>query len=197
MVGEPRTGAYWVKNIDLIAWSLETKKKVCVITDSDLVVIVYSGISQPQYIQLSEFSPNADDIVICITLTEFTMRRCFTSMKTSFKLKTFLMIFMQRITVALTSQEHTWFLSRVNAVRDLRNEPLIDLVTLRDALSMWNPCNTEIAQSKTIHGFIDGFYTEKHRQLTAEELLPLVSDVRSKGGHNLITLKSIRVAIST
>ena len=97
----------------------------------------------------------------------------------------------------LTSQEHTRFLSRVNAVRDLRNEPLIDLVTLRDALSIWTPCNTEIAQSKTIHGFIDGFYTEKHRQLTAEELLPLVSDVRSKGGHNLITLKSIRVAIST
>jgi len=48
MVGEPRTGAYWVENIDLIAWSLETKKKVCVITDSDLVVIVYLRISQPQ-----------------------------------------------------------------------------------------------------------------------------------------------------
>ena len=73
MVGEPRTGVYWVENIDLISWSLEIKNKVCVITDDDLVVMVCSGISQPQCIPLSEFSPNADDIVIlCITLTEFT-----------------------------------------------------------------------------------------------------------------------------
>jgi len=43
---------------------LEIKKKVCVITDSDLVVMVSSGTSQPQCIQLSEFSPNADDIVM-------------------------------------------------------------------------------------------------------------------------------------
>jgi len=97
----------------------------------------------------------------------------------------------------LTSEEHTRFLSRVNAMRDLQNEPLIDLVTLRDALSIWTLCITEITQSKTIHGFIDGFYTEKHRQPTAEEWLPLVNDVRIKSGHNLIALKSIRVAIST
>ena len=64
MVGEPRTGVYWVENIDLISWSLEIKNKVCVITDDDLVVMVCSGISQPQCIPLSEFSPNADDIVI-------------------------------------------------------------------------------------------------------------------------------------
>ena len=86
----------------------------------------------------------------------------------------------------LTSEEHTRFLSRVNAIRDLQNEPLIDLVTLRDALSIWTPCNTEVTQSKTIHG-----------QPTAEEWLPLVNDVRIKSGHNLIALKSIRVAIST
>ena len=97
----------------------------------------------------------------------------------------------------LTSEEHTRFLSRVNAMRDLQNEHLIDLVTLRDALSIWTLCITEITQSKTIHGFIDGFYTEKHRQPTAEEWLPLVNDVRIKSGHNLIALKSIRVAIST
>ena len=50
---------------------------------------------------------------------------------------------------------------------------------------------------KTIHGFIDGFYTKKLRQPTAEEWLPLVNDVRIKSGHNLIALKSIRVSIST
>ena len=75
MVGESRTGAYWVENIDLIARSLEIKKKVCVITDSDCCYSVLKNISAavPQCIQLSEFSPNADDIVIlCITLTEFT-----------------------------------------------------------------------------------------------------------------------------
>jgi len=48
MDGEPCTGDYWVETIDLIAWSLETKKKVCVITDSDHEVMVYSGISQPE-----------------------------------------------------------------------------------------------------------------------------------------------------
>jgi len=62
--GEPSAGAYWVENIDLIAWGLETKKKVCVITDDDLVVMVFSGISQPQCIPLADFSPNADDIVM-------------------------------------------------------------------------------------------------------------------------------------
>jgi len=64
MDGEPCTGDYWVETIDLIAWSLETKKKVCVITDSDHEVMVYFGISQPECIQLADFSPNADDIVM-------------------------------------------------------------------------------------------------------------------------------------
>ena len=82
----------------------------------------------------------------------------------------------------LTSEEHTRFLSRVNAMRDLQNEPLIDVVTLRDALSIWTLSNTEITQSKTKHGFIDGFHTEKNRQPTAEEWLPLVNDVRIKSG---------------
>ena len=76
----------------------------------------------------------------------------------------------------LTSEEHTRFLSRVNAMWDLQNEPLIDLVTLRGALLIWTPYNTEITQSKTIHGFIEGFYTEKHRQPTAEKLLPLINE---------------------
>ena len=111
------------------------------------------------------------------------------------QIEVFLDVFYAENHRGLTSEEHTRFLSRVNAVRDLQNESLIDLVTLRDALSIWTPCNTEIAQSKTIHGFIDGFYTEKHRQPTAEDLLPLVNDLRSKGGHNLIALKSIRISI--
>jgi len=64
MDGEPCTDEYWVETIDLIGWSLETKKKVCVITDSDHEVMVYSGISQPECIQLADFSPNADDIVM-------------------------------------------------------------------------------------------------------------------------------------
>jgi len=118
----------------------------------------------PQCIQLSEFSPNADDIVIlCITLTEFTTWEIASlqwGLRSNWRIFDDFYAENHR---GLTSQEHTRFLSRVNAVRDLRNEPLIDLVTLRDALSIWTPCNTEIAQSKTIHGFIDGFYMEKHR----------------------------------
>jgi len=51
----------------------------------------------------------------------------------------------------LTSEEHPRFLGRVNAVRDQRNKPLIDLVTLRDALSIWTPCNTD---HQPIHLFI-------------------------------------------
>ena len=100
-------------------------------------------------------------ILSCITLTEFIMGRCFTSMRTSFKLKTSLMFFYAENHRGLTSEEHTRFLSRVNAMRDLQNEPLIDLVTLRDALSIWTLCNTEITQSKTIHGFMDGFFLRK------------------------------------
>ena len=52
-------------------------------------------------------------------------------------------------------------------------------------------------QIKTLHCFIDDFYTENLRQPTAEELLPLVNDVRSKGSHALVGLKSLRNAIST
>ena len=153
--------------------------------------MVYSGISQPQCIQLSEFSPNADDIdgVHYETLLHFN--------EDFVQIEDFLVVFYAENHCGLTSEEHTRFLSRVNAVRDLQNESLIDLVTLRDALSIWTPCNTEITQSITIHGFIDGFYTEKHRQQTAEDFFPLVNDVRIKSGHNLIALKSIRVAIST
>ena len=101
MVGEPCTGAYWVENIDPIAWSLETKKKVCVITNSNNFVVLWCTqeyLSRSVYRCLS--SVRMLMILSSITLTEFTMRRCFTSMKTSFKLKTFLMIFMQRIAVA-------------------------------------------------------------------------------------------------
>jgi hypothetical protein len=49
MVGESRTGAYWVENIDLIARSLEIKKKVCVITDSDCCYSVLKNISAAVY----------------------------------------------------------------------------------------------------------------------------------------------------
>ena len=152
MDGEPCTGTYWVENIDLIAWSLETKKRVCVITEDDLVVMVYSGISQPQCIPLADFSPNADDIVMYYvdgvhyeTLLHFN--------EDFVQIEDFLDDFYAENRRGLTSEEHTRFLGRVNAVRDLRNEPSIDLVTLRDALSIWTPCNTVVAQSKTIHGF--------------------------------------------
>ena len=64
MDGEPCDRISWVETIDLIAWSLEIKKKVCVITDSDFEVMVYSGIAQPECIQLAEFSPSADDVVM-------------------------------------------------------------------------------------------------------------------------------------
>jgi len=156
--------------------------------------MVYSGISQPQCIPLSEFCPNADDFVIYYvdgvhyeTLLHFN--------EDFVQTEDFLDDFYAENRRGLSSEEHARFLSRVNAVRDLRNEPLIDLVTLRDALPIWTLCNTEVARSETLHGSIGGFYTEKHRQPTAEKLLPLINDVRSKGGHNLIALKSIRVAI--
>ena len=57
--------------------------------------------------------------------------------------------------------------------------------------------NTQVAQSKKLHDFIDDFYTEKNRQPKAEEFLPLVNDERSKGSHALVGLKSLRDAIST
>ena len=77
------------------------------------------------------------------------------------QIEVFLDVFYAENHRGLTSEEHTRFLSRVNAMRDLQNEPLIDLVTLRDALSIWTLCNTEITQSKTIHGFMDGFFLRK------------------------------------
>ena len=57
--------------------------------------------------------------------------------------------------------------------------------------------NTQVAQQKKLHDFIDDFYTEKNRQPKAEEFLPLVNDERSKGSHALVGLKSLRDAIST
>ena len=82
-------------------------------------------------------------------------------------------------------------------MQNLRSEPLIDLSTLQEALSLWTRRHTEVAHSRTLHGFIDDFYTEKRRQPTAEEMLPLVNDARSEGGHALIGLKALREAIST
>ena len=117
MDGEPCTGTYWVENIDLIAWSLETKKRVCVITEDDLVVMVYSGISQPQCIPLADFSPNADDIVMYYvdgvhyeTLLHFN--------EDFVQIEDFLDDFYAENHRGLTSEEDARFLSRVNAVRE-------------------------------------------------------------------------------
>ena len=195
MDGEPCTGDYWVETIDLIAWSLETKKKVCVITDSDHEVMVYSGISQPESIQLADFSPNADDIVMFYvggvhyeTLLHFN--------ENFVKVEDFLDDYYAKNGRSLTEEEYTRFLRQVNAVRNLRSEPFIDLSTLQEALSLWTPRHTGVAHSRPLHDFIDEFYTERRRQPTAEELLPLVNDARSESSHALIGLKSLREAIS-
>ena len=96
---------------------MEIKNKVCVITDDDLVVMVCSGISQPQCIPLSEFSPNADDIVIYYvdgvhyeTLLHFN--------EDFVQIEDFLDDFYAENHRGLTSEEDARFLSRVNAVRE-------------------------------------------------------------------------------
>ena len=196
MDGEPCDRISWVETIDLIAWSLEIKKKVCVITDSDLEVMVYSGVAQPECIQLTEFSPSADDVVMFYAGGVHYEALLYFN-KDFVKVEDFLDDFHAKNGRCLSEEEHTRFLCRVNAVRNLRSEPLMDLSTLHNALSIWTPRHTEVEQIKTLHCFIDEFYTENLRQPTVEELLPLVNnDLRSKGSHALIGLKSLRNAIS-
>ena len=198
MDGEPCDRISWVETIDLIAWSLEIKKKVCVITDSDLEVMVYSGIAQPECIQLAEFSPSADDVVMFyVSGVHYEALLHFN--KDFVKAEDFLDDFHAKNGRCLSEEEHTRFLCRVNAVRNLRSEPLMDLSSLHDALSIsiWTPRHTEVEPPKTLRCCIDDFYAEKRLQPTAEEMLPIINDARSKSSHALIGLKSLREAIST
>ena len=66
---------HWVGgfySLDLIAWSMETKRKVCLLVDGELSVTVHSENCMAYTIHLSDFTPSAEDIVmICVDDNHF------------------------------------------------------------------------------------------------------------------------------
>jgi hypothetical protein len=57
--------------LDFVAWSMEVKRKMCVVKYGEMDVLIYSGTSLPHSISLDAFNPDCEDIVLLYNADHF------------------------------------------------------------------------------------------------------------------------------